>query len=118
MSRRPAYRSFALFALALCLFGALPCAAAADPHACCGATAKCADAAESPCPQLAATPCCSASQRPLDARSAPKLPPLGDLAVLDVHRDAPCAVCVSPPRRVAPAALQAHATIRDVVLRL
>jgi hypothetical protein len=117
MLRRRTHRVLALFALALALFAALPCAALASGESCCGAMAKCGDAGESPCAQLAATSCCDATQTPVDASAAAPLPAppasLGEAFVLSATT-----LAVLPWHRPAPASLSNHATIRTVVLRL
>jgi hypothetical protein len=111
-------RLLALFALALALFAALPCAALASDSSCCGAAARCADAGESPCAQLAAAPCCGAAQAPVDASPAPQLPGAAAIWL------APGLECGTPARaigaspRTRPAALSDHLAIREVLLRL
>jgi len=119
MASSPVRRSFALVALAVCLLAALPCGAAvAGGDACCGADANCADASGAPCAQLAGTPCCTAQQPPLAARHAPELPPFSPIAAQHARHGDPWLVTDPLVRRLAPAALQAHFTIRAVVLRL
>ncbi len=110
-------RPLALFALALALFAALPCAALSGEDSCCGAAANCGEAGESPCTQLAAAPCCEAPRLPLDTSTATPLPGAPTGVGEEIFLQIVCGP-VARPHRPPPAALKDHATIRDVVLRL
>lgn len=119
MPRRRTRRVLALFALALALLAALPCAALAGGDSCCGAMSDCGDASGSPCAQFAAVSCCEPPQTPVGASVAPQLPasPLDPLApALAEFVPRPLALAVS--RRPAPLARTAHVAMRDVLLRL
>jgi hypothetical protein len=113
--RKPARRPLALFALVLAVLAALPCAALAGEESCCGAAAKCGDATESPCVQLAATPCCEAGGAPLEGGvGAAKLdaPASCPLPRVDLRAELLPLAAYDPPARSTDVAL------RSVILRL
>jgi len=119
MFQRRTRRTLALFALALALFAALPCAMLAGEKSCCGAATKCADASESPCADLAATPCCEARRAPFEKAFAPQVPAPTSFETQAIQREpAVLLIAAGPTRRLTPASLSDHATIRDVLLRL
>lgn len=119
MPRRQTPRRLALFALALALLAATPCAMLAGEESCCGAAAKCGDPSESPCAQLAAAPCCGAAQLPLDRSYAPPAPTPTAFEAQEAYRElGALLVHCGQVRRLAPTALTDHATIRDVILRI
>jgi hypothetical protein len=121
MLRRSPRRTLALFALALALLAALPCAAlATSADACCASIAGCGDAREAPCAQLSVTACCSAGGASQDVSPAPQLPSLSCAGTQDVVAQS-VFVDVGPGRwlsRPAPAAFADHAMLRGVLLRL
>jgi hypothetical protein len=116
MLLRRTRRPLALFALALALFAALPCAGLAREASCCGATASCGDATQAPCARLAQTPCCKAGGSPLE------------LSVFAKTDDPPLQLALGlgnfpvQIRRTAgfmpPAARSSELALRSVILRL
>ena len=74
MPLRRLRRLLALFALALVVCAALPCSLLAAEDSCCGSAAGCGDASESPCAQLATTPCCESSGAPLEFSVTVRIP--------------------------------------------
>jgi hypothetical protein len=115
MSCRRSRRPLALFALALVLLAALPCSALAGEASCCGAAARCADASESACAELAATPCCEASGAAVEVSAPAALQdaPTQSVTRIDVIREPVLAAVSYAPLR--PCAANAH---RSVILRL
>lgn len=102
-----------LFALALLLFAALPCALAAE-DTCCGGPAACEDTGAAPCAQLGATPCCENEGAPLERTTPPATPAWAPVAFVS-----PVAPFAGPPQPQRPAAaLRDDLSIRRVVLRL
>jgi hypothetical protein len=116
MRHRRTRRPLALFALALALFAALPCAALAGEESCCGAAASCGESSQSPCAQLAQTPCCKAGGAPLELSPVAKTSEPPPQLALDLG-DFP----MQTPRSagfMAPAARSSELALRSVVLRL
>jgi hypothetical protein len=119
MPRRLPRRALALFALALLLFAALPCAAWAGAESCCGAAAGCSDANAAPCAQLAATPCCEAGRGATPPASTPQsTTPFVGTELPAAHAQPLLPELAPALPRTAPPALAAHLVTRDVRLRL
>jgi hypothetical protein len=116
MPRPRTRRTLALLALALTLFAALPCAALAGNGSCCGTAPKCGDGSESPCAQLAATPCCGSKGAALELAVAAKIYEAPTLCALSPGAF-PAAI-----QRIAgfvpPAARSSDIALRSVILRL
>jgi len=117
MSIRRPHRLVALFALVLALLAALPCSMLANEASCCGAPAGCGDASESPCAQLASTPCCEAGGAPIDASFSPQLPAPGLIAA-NIDFAGPPIACGPASLFSSPAPMRDSISIRTIVLRL
>jgi hypothetical protein len=119
MPARRTPRSLALFALALALFAALPCATLAGDDSCCAVSAVCGDASEAPCAQLTATPCCeSRGGAPLELTASvnPTPAPVWHLTATALGWDGGLALDFA---RFAPSSLHvSDRSIRTVILRL
>jgi hypothetical protein len=118
MPARRTPRSLALFALALALFAALPCSMLAGEDTCCAMSAACGDASESPCAQLAATPCCEGRGAPLELTASvnPTPVPVWHLTATALGWDGGLTF---PLARIAPSSLHvSDRSIRTVILRL
>jgi hypothetical protein len=112
----PARRFAALFALALAVFAALPCASLAAGDTCCGAKRGCATEEPAPCAQLAAGACCEDAGIPVDAPAASPQPVPPALAPLL----GPAPSLTRAPRTLLPPAfaLADALALRTVILRL
>lgn len=118
MPRRSSLRTLALLALALALLSALPCAALAGSDSCCGMSANCGDASESPCAQLAAAPCCEANGSPLEGTVALARLELAQHGFTSPRIDVPAELRPVFFAHVPPAARSADVALRSVILRL